>query len=148
MTRRIALDSNILVYAALEPASDKGVRAAQAIHHASSRGILAAQVLLEFVAVIRRRSPELTTQAIAQANAWAAVFEVAPTSNLVTSRALALVRDHQFQVWDAVIWAASREAGATLFLSEDLQDGMTLDGMRAVNPFLGPEVDLAALLSG
>ena len=147
MTTRGALDSNILVYAALEPGSDKGVRAAEAIQRASARGILAAQALLEFVAVVRRRAPGLTAQAIAQANAWAAVFEVAPTSNLVAASALAMVRDHQFQVWDAVIWSASREAGATLFLSEDLQDGLALDGMRVVNPFASRDADLAALLT-
>ncbi len=147
MTTRAALDSNILVYAALEPASEKGIRAADAIQRTSSRGILAAQVLLEFVAVVRRRAPELTAQAIAQASAWSAVFEVAPTSNLVAASALAMVRNHQFQVWDAMIWSASREAGATLFLSDDLQDGLVLDGMRMVNPFAVSEADLAALLT-
>lgn len=145
MTIRAALDSNILVYAALEPASDKGLRSAETIRRASGRGVIAAQVLLEFVAVVRRRAPALTAQAISQANAWGAVFEIAPTTNLIAATALTMVRDHNFQVWDAVIWSASREAGAKLFLSENLQNGLILDGMRVVNPFMLSDTDLVAL---
>ncbi|KAF0174903.1 MAG: PilT protein domain-containing protein [Alphaproteobacteria bacterium] len=143
---RVALDSNVLVYAALEPVSAKGARAAEAIRRASGRGVLAAQTLLEFVAVVRRRAPHLTGQAIAQVEAWSAVFEVAPTTNLIAAKALTMVRVHQFQVWDAVIWSTSRDAGATLFLSEDLQDGLVLDDMRVVNPFALSEAGIQALL--
>ena len=146
MTLRAALDSNILVYAELEPETPKGVTAQRIIEMAASRGVIAAQSLLEFVAVVRRRRVESLHSAIAKVDAWSAVFDVAPTTNLVASKALILVRDHQFQVWDAVIWSASREAGATLFLSEDLQNERVLDGLRVVNPFaLGPD-DFAALL--
>jgi predicted nucleic acid-binding protein len=145
---RAALDSNILIYAALEPSSAKGLRAAETVQRASGRGILAAQALLEFVAVVRRRAPALTAQAIGQVEAWSTVFEVAPTNNLIASKALTMVRDHQFQVWDAVIWCASREAGATVFLSEDLQDGIIFSGMQVVNPFHRNETDLAELIAG
>ena len=148
MTFRAALDSNILVYAALEPGSEKGLRAAETIQRATGRGIIAVQALLEFVAVVRRRAPHLKAKAIAQADAWSAVFEIAPTSNLVAATAMTLVRDHQFQVWDAVIWAASRAAGATLFLSEDLQDGLALNGMRVIDPFKLSEADLVARITG
>jgi len=115
---------------------------------AAPRGVIAAQVMLEFVAVVRRRRPESLTSALAKVDAVSKVFEVAPTNTLVASRALAMVRDHQFQVWDAVIWAASREAGATLLFTEDLQDGLALKGMKAVNPFSLSQADLAALLPG
>jgi predicted nucleic acid-binding protein len=85
--------------------------------------------------------------AIAKAEAWSAVFETAPTNSLVMTDALRLVNAHQFQVWDAVIWSAARTAGATVFFSEDLQDGMGLDGMRAVNPFSRSEGELMKLLA-
>lgn len=135
MTIRAAIDTNILVYAALEPVSVKGIRAAETITRASDGGIIAAQALLEFVAVIRRREPSLTEKAIGQVKAWGELFEIAPTITATTSRALFLVQRHHFQVWDAVIWSASLEAGADVFLSEDLQDGVVIDGLRARNPF-------------
>lgn len=61
--------------------------------------------------------------------------------------ALRLVNAHRFQVWDAVIWSAACTAGATVFLSEDQQDGMTLDGIRVVNPFSRSEGELTKLLT-
>lgn len=148
MTKRAALDSNVLVYAELEPETPKGMRSQRVIEMAAPRGVIAAQVMLEFVAVVRRRRPESLTSALAKVEALSKVFEVAPTNNLVAGRALAMVRDLQFQVWDAVIWAASREAGATLLFTEDVQDGLDLRGMKAVNPFSLSLADLAALLPG
>jgi predicted nucleic acid-binding protein len=147
MPIRTTLDSNVLVYAALEPGSAKGMLAANLIRLATPNGVLAVQALLEFVAVVRRRAPNLTAKAVQQADAWAQVFETAPTTPLIMADALRLVNAHQFQVGDAVIWSAAGAAGATVFLSEDLQDGMNLDGMRVVNPFSRSETELAALLS-
>lgn len=146
MSVRAALDSNILIYAALEPTSEKGSLAQDLIARAAPGGVLAAQTLLEFVAVIRRRAPDLTEPAIAQAQAWAAVFETAPTTLPVMRRALDLVATHRFQVWDAVIWAASQQSGATVLFTEDLQDGFTLNGMTAINPLTRTKAELAALV--
>lgn len=146
MPARATLDSNILVYAELEPKSAKGLAAQRLIELAVPRGVLANQALLEFVAVIRRRLPASLASASRKAEAWALVFETAPTTTLIMSEALRLVHAHRFQVWDAVIWSAARAAGATLFFSEDLQDGLSLDRMRVINPFSRTEADLAALL--
>lgn len=146
MPVRAAIDSNILLYAALEPASPKGLVSANLIRLATPNGVLAVQALLEFVAVVRRRAPLLTSKAAQQAEAWSAVFETAPTTSLVMGDALKLVTMHQFQVWDAVIFTASRAAGASVLFSEDLQEGLSLDGLRVVNPFVRTDAELLALL--
>lgn len=143
---RVSLDSNVLIYAALEPQTAKGRHAQDMIARAAVRGILANQVLLEFAAVVRRRAPALTTQAIVQAEAWSMTFETAPTSDRVVMEALGMVRLHQFQIWDSVIWAAARQAGAEILFSEDLQDGFAKDGMRALNPFLIDSANLHAMI--
>lgn len=143
---RASLDSNVLVYAALEPQSDKGRRAADVIKRAAVRGILAAQAQLEFVAVVRRRAPDLTGRALAQVDAWASVFETAPTTAAVVRDALEFVRDHRLQVWDAVICAAAAAAGADVLFSEDMHDGLTLSDMRVVNPFARSEGELGEIL--
>ena len=146
MSVRASLDSNILIYAALEPASDKGRAAQELIERATPRGVLATQTLLEFVAVIRRRAPSLTGQAIAQSEAWASVFETVPTTLPIMREALKMVATHQFQVWDAVIWAASQGAGASVLFSEDFQDGFTMSGMTTLNPFARSAAELAKLI--
>ena len=60
---------------------------------------------------------------------------VAPTTGEVIAEASQLITAHHFQVWDAVIWTASRKAGARFLLSEDMHDGLELGGMTVVNPF-------------
>lgn len=132
---RASIDSNILIYAALEPGSPKGRRSAAVITRAAPHGVLAAQSLLEFVAVVRRRKPTDLGRAIAQAEAWARVFEVAPTTEHVMHGAYRLISRHGLQVWDAVIWSASAASGADVRVTEDMHSGLTLDGVRAVDPF-------------
>lgn len=144
---RISLDSNVLIYAALEPQTDKGRLSEQLVLRAAHRGILATQALLEFVAVMRRRAPDQTEKAIAQAEAWGSVFETAPTTQRVAEAAMKLVRTHKLQVWDAVIHAAATAAGAKILFSEDMQDGLTLEGMQIVDPYKLPEEELSELLS-
>jgi predicted nucleic acid-binding protein len=147
MPVRAPLDRNILGYAELEPKQRKGIAAQRVIVLAAANGVIAHQALLEFVAVVRRRLPTSLPSAIAKVEAWSQVFETAPTTSLIMADALRLVNAHQFQVWDAVIWSAARAAGVTVFLSEDLQDGLSLDGMRVANPFLRSEAELRALLA-
>ncbi len=143
---RVSIDSNILVYGALEPQSEKGRRAQWIIALCAARGVLSHQALLEFVAVVRRRAPDLLAQALAQAEAWSQTFETAPTSDRVFADALAMVRLHQFEVWDGVIWASARHAGASVLLSEDMQDGFAKDGLRVLNPYLLDDAALKALV--
>jgi len=132
---RVTLDSNILVYAALEPQTEKGKLAAWIIEAAAARGVLAAQALGEFIAVVRRRTPDLLGRAVEQVDALIGLYEVAPTDSRVVRAAGMLALRHRLQFWDAVIWTAAREAGASVLLSEDLQDGLAIEGMRVINPF-------------
>lgn len=59
-----------------------------------------------------------------------------------------LATDHTLRIWDAVVLAASAEAGCRLLLSEDhLQEGFTWRGVTVTNPFTGsPHALLSALL--
>lgn len=66
---RAAIDSSILVYAELEPETDKGQRARQVIASFAPRAILAVQTVLEFIAVIRRKRPASLKSALDKARA-------------------------------------------------------------------------------
>jgi predicted nucleic acid-binding protein len=59
-----------------------------------------------------------------------------PVSASAFRQATSLVEHHEFQVWDAVILAASAEAGAAVLLSEDMQHGFHWSGVTIVNPFV------------
>jgi predicted nucleic acid-binding protein len=49
--------------------------------------------------------------------------------------AVDLATDHQMQVWDALIINVAANAGCSLLLSEDMQDGFAWRGVTVVNPF-------------
>jgi predicted nucleic acid-binding protein len=40
------------------------------------------------------------------------------------------------QLWDCVVCVAAVQAGAKVLLTEDMQDGRTIEGLRLINPFL------------
>ncbi|MHB8530896.1 MAG: PIN domain-containing protein [Caulobacteraceae bacterium] len=143
MTPGIAFDTNVLVYAELESDSQKGEIATRAMRLVAPRAIVAAQTLLEFLAVIRRRSPEDLPRALALVDLWRSTLRVAPTTGSIVEQACGLIRDHRLQVWDAVIIAASSAAGGCFLLSEDLQDGLHIGGLTVVDPF---KRDMAELL--
>lgn len=132
---RIALDSNLLVYAELEPESDKGRLAADVIISAASDGVIPAQVLGEFLRVVQRKAPAALPEAIRQAGLYRATFLTPSTTDETIAEAVELALARRLQLWDAVICIAASRAGALVLLSEDLQDGGTIAGLRVINPF-------------
>jgi predicted nucleic acid-binding protein len=132
---RVALDSNILIYAELEPESDKGTRSADLILRAARNGVIPVQVLGEYLRFIQRRVPEAFDDAIRQASIYRAAFLTPPTTDAVVDTACALARTHRMHLWDSVVCAASAQAGAKVLLTENMRDGRVLDGLRLINPF-------------
>lgn len=136
----IAVDTNILLYAA-DNAGDSGK------HHVAvdllnrlaitGRGILALQALSEFYVVAVRKYRVLPEQAAVYVDAWSDVFPVHGVVLADVSDAMRVHREHNIAFWDGMIWSVARRAGARFLLSEDLQDGRTLEGVLFVNPF-GP----------
>ena len=46
------------------------------------------------------------------------------------------VRDHQFNFWDAQIWATARLNQIPLVFSDDFSVGAVIEGVKFVNPFV------------
>ena len=132
---RVALDSNILIYAELEPDSDKGKRCIDLILRAARDGVIPAQVLGEYLRFIQRRAPAAFEEAIRQTRIYQATFLTPPTTAGIIDRASDLANAHRLRFWDCIVCAASMQAGAKTLLTEDLQDGRALDGLRLLNPF-------------
>jgi predicted nucleic acid-binding protein len=53
----------------------------------------------------------------------------------VVLEALRGVKQHQFEFWDAQIWAAARLNQTPIVFSEDFNSGSVIEGVRFVNPF-------------
>ena len=140
----VTFDTNILVYATAAAEGAKAARARELI----ARGmhvpacLLLLQTLAEFarVAIGKAGIPVANVRAIVAA--WSTVLPVHPAEPDDLLTALDAVRAHRFAFWDAMLWAAARRTGVRYFLSEDMQDGFTLDGVRFVNPFASANDDL------
>ena len=130
------MDTNVLVYAELEPGTEKGALAGSLIERASIvHGIIAAQVVGEFLAVVRRKRRELFPGACVFAMELTSLFTIAETDATAMRKAIELAQRHHLQFWDAVICAASLKAGATHLLSEDMHDAFAVAGLTIVDPF-------------
>ena len=133
---RFTLDSNILVYAVDVGAGDRHAMAAEILMRAmTSNAILTTQAIGEFLAVARRKNPSTFASAASEAARWATVFPVAPTTSDHLIAAAAMAERFKLQFWDCVIWQAALTGGASIFVSEDLQDGLSIEGMTVLDPF-------------
>jgi predicted nucleic acid-binding protein len=139
MSDRFFIDTNILVYAI--DLSDKGKHAVSlkwlAAAHETGEGVLSYQVVQEwFNVVLRKASVPLAP------NEAASIYRklIEPLWRIQSSRdlletALDLHTQHSFSWWDSLIVSAAIQGGCKRLLSEDLQDGREIRGIRIQNPF-------------
>jgi predicted nucleic acid-binding protein len=136
----IAFDSNILIYIAglSQTEADLGKQAllGEMIAKLSlATDIVApAQALGEVYHVCQRKgwSREQAREFLLILNQSFKVVGSRPDSFL---EAADLATDHQLQFWDALILNIAADAGCSLLLSEDMQDGFAWRGVTVVNPF-------------
>jgi predicted nucleic acid-binding protein len=145
---RVALDSNVLIYAELEPESEKGTRSAALILRAARDGVIPAQVLGQYLRFVQRRAPAAFEDAMRQASIYQAAFLTPPTTDAVINKASALARAHRMQLWHCVVCAASLDARAKVLMTEDMQDGRMIDGLRLINPFAAANAEAIETVLG
>jgi predicted nucleic acid-binding protein len=146
---RIALDTNVLVYAEAANGALMRDRAVKLIQRLPPGAIvLPAQTLGELFNVLVRKAKRRPSRARAAVLSWRDAYPVIETSAAVIVNATDLTAAHGLTIWDSVVLAAAAEAGCRLLLSEDLQEGFTWRGVTVVNPF-APTLHpiLAALLT-
>ena len=112
------------------------MRSADLILRTARDGVIPAQALGELLRFVQRRFPASFEDAVRQASLYQSVFITPPTTDAIINRAAELARTHRLQFWDCVVCAASAEARAKVLLTEDMQDGKILDGLRLMNPFV------------
>ncbi len=135
MARRF-LDTNVLVYT-----DDGGDRrrarlALAAVQGAieSREGVISTQVLQEYFSVTTRKLG--TDPAVARRKVQLfATLEVVQVDVELILGAVDLHRLHAISFWDALILQAAGRAGCEVLLTEDLQAGRAISGLRIVDPF-------------
>jgi predicted nucleic acid-binding protein len=130
-------DSNVLIYALVEPPESRGDRARELILRGTkgNTAMLLLQALAEFSTVALRKYRLRPTDVQTRMDALRGPFPVEAAAEQDLFTALGLVRDHQISFWDAMLCATADRAGLRYLLSEDMQDGRQLGSLRIVNPF-------------
>ena len=146
---RIALDTNVLVYAeGINGSERRGAALALIRRLPQEAAVVPAQVLGELFNVLVRKGGKSRSDARDVLLSWRDTFPVIETSSEVMLAAADLATDHQLGIWDAVILSAAARSGCRLLLSEDLQEGFTWAGVTVVNPFSSPQHALLHALLG
>lgn len=125
------LDSNILLYAT----DNDGDKRRRSLALLDGRAIVSIQVLNEIANVLRRKHGYTWAQARSFTTDITGKCDVVPLSLSTHERGLAYAERHQLHVYDAMIVAAAVLAGCDTLYSEDMHDGLIIDGLTIKNPF-------------
>lgn len=133
-----ALDTNVIVYL-FEHADERKHRLARKLVDdamVARTAFISYQVLQETVQVLASRLRISDAEIIALLNQLAdTIWTVYPTRVLFEC-ALQLRQRYQLHFYDALVVAGAIEGGAERLLTEDLQHGQVIEGIRIENPFL------------
>lgn len=104
----------------------------------SEGGVIGVQVLNEFASVLRAKLgfPWPKVQEAVN-NILVLCPNPRPLSVDTHMRALGLSGRFGFSIWDGLNVAAAVEARCSTLLTEDLQHGQVVEGVRSENPFFG-----------
>jgi predicted nucleic acid-binding protein len=132
------VDTNVLVYAhdASDLVKQPLARAALERLWVGRAGITSTQVLQEFYSVATTRMRPAMRRAAAREivsaySEWSVVL-IEPALILNASM---LQERHRLSFWDALIIESARVGGASRLLTEDLQHGQVIAGVRIEDPF-------------
>jgi len=136
---RVFIDTNILIYAHDISSGIKHQRAQQIIMDLweSGLGLLSIQVLQEFFVSVTSKIPapldiEKAEKIVEDLLSW----DVVLNDGKSLLEAIDIHKRYKYSFWDAMIIQAAIKGNASLLLSEDLNDGQIISGMRIKNPFL------------
>lgn len=137
MNAKTFVDTNVLIYAHDADARGKHEIAKGILRELWSRrtGALSAQVLHEFYVNVTRKIASPLPKASARAVVDSYSIWCVDTTVTETTAAFRIEDEARIGFWDALIIAAARKASADRILSEDLNAGQTISGVRIENPF-------------
>jgi predicted nucleic acid-binding protein len=145
MPGRVFLDANVLVYAQDMAAPEKQRKSRETIGRLAEAadGVISTQVLQEFYVAATRKLGVAPLAAKGVLKTFA-VFETVQVSPALIQEAIDCSILNELSFWDALILAAAASAGCSTVLSEDLNAGQVILGVKVQNPFTGPDPSLAA----
>ena len=134
----VFVDTNVLVYAHDRSESRKQPLAQAVLRELwrTKTGVLSTQVLQEFYVVATRRyDPPMSRAEAREIVVLYATWRLVAVDAPMIVSASELEEAHTLSFWDALIVEGAQRAGATRLLTEDMQDGREIEGLRIEDPF-------------
>jgi predicted nucleic acid-binding protein len=133
---RTFVDTNVWVYADDLDAGDKRKTARRLIDGLvrNAKAVVSTQVLQEFYVVATRKlavEPAIARRKVE----LLARLDVVRIDEPMILEAIDLQRLHPLSFWDALVIGSAARAGCSRLLTEDMQHGRTIAGVRIENPF-------------
>ena len=126
------LDSNVILYLA----SGQQAKADRAEELVASGGTISVQVLNEIANVARRKMGMSWVETRDFLSMVRSLLKVEPVTIEIHDAGTRLAEVYRLSVYDAMIASAALLAECDTLFSEDLQDGLLINGrLRVVNPF-------------
>jgi predicted nucleic acid-binding protein len=137
MSAKAFIDTNVLIYAHDVDAAAKHDIARRVLEELWSErtGILSTQVLQEFYVNVTRKIGSPLSKKSARAVVSSYAIWCVDISSEEISAAFQIEDEAHIGFWDALMIAAAVKAGADRILSEDLNPGQRISGVRIENPF-------------
>jgi len=135
--KRVFLDTSVLVYTddpRFPSRQDTALQLAKH-HRREGTGVVSIQVLQEYFAAVTTKF-KLDALTARRKVETLCRFHVAQPDAADVLASIDLHRLHQVSLWDALILRMARQSGCTLLLTEDMQPGRVIDGVRIRNPFV------------
>ncbi len=127
----VFFDSNILVYLT----DTESGKAGQTEDLLAEGGVISVQVMNEFANVALRKVSLGWSETRDFLDTFRATLEIVPLTLETHERGIALAERYQINVYDGMIVAAAMMAGCKTLYSEDMHDGLVIDGLTIRNPY-------------
>jgi predicted nucleic acid-binding protein len=137
MSAKTFVDTNVLIYAHDMDAAAKQETAKKVLQELWSErtGVLSVQVLQEFYVNVTRKIPRPISKPSARLVVSTYVNWCIDTTPAEVESAFRIEDKWHIGFWDALIVASAVKSGANLILSEDMNTGQVISGVRVENPF-------------
>ncbi|HEX7329296.1 MAG TPA: PIN domain-containing protein [Casimicrobiaceae bacterium] len=136
MSERVFVDTNVFVYADDAGAKAKRARAREVLSELirERRAVVSTQVMQEYYVAATRKLGLSPARARERVERLRRLDTVVVRPELILG-AIDLHRLHRLSFWDALVVKAASASGCARLVSEDLNDGQTIDGVTIVDPF-------------
>lgn len=134
---RSFLDTNVLVYGddASDPTKQRIAINLIREHRLNRTGAVSLQVLQEYFVAVTKKFKLDASLARQKVEVFARFDVGEPTIGDILA-AIDLHRLRQITYWDALVLRMAKQTGCSVLLSEDMQHGQVIEGLRIVNPFV------------